>query len=331
MQMGNYGGAVLILGFNRPDKMSNLIAHLGEVKPTRVYVAVDGPRLGNTLDQVKVTEVRKCVERIDWDCEVHTLFQSENMGCRKAVIAAIDWFFSKEEFGIILEDDVLPHPSFFDFIIQMKILYENDDRVMHISGGINSSQNVESEFDHYFSKFVNVWGWATWSDRWKKFNLEEIASSKNVELTAFIKHFQRYKPAFWFQRYVWESKSPLATSWAVPWAYSIIKKDGIAISPTSNLVFNSGFDEAATHGTNKSFADYANLPISRWECRNGVANNTESLFLDELRFNLIRVTDPNLRAWPIIRFHLKLMKFMFIPSGVNSMLARIRLIAFGRN
>ncbi len=329
--MSNYDGAVLILGFNRPDKMSTLIANLSEVKPTRVYVAVDGPRLGNTLDQVKVTEVRECVELIDWDCEVHSLFQSENMGCRQAVIAAIDWFFSKEEFGIILEDDVLPDQSFFNFIIQMKRTYQNDERIMHISGGINSSQHVESEFDHYFSKFVNVWGWATWSDRWQKFNLEQIASSRNVELVAFTKHFERYRPAFWFQRYVWESKSPLATSWAVPWAYSIIKHNGIVISPTSNLVFNSGFDETATHGTNKTFAKYAKLPISRWESRNGVASNTEGLFLDDLRFNLIRVTDPNLRIWQIIRFHLKLMRFMFIPAGVNSMLARVKPIAFGRN
>jgi hypothetical protein len=51
--------------------------------------------------------------RTDWDCEVKMLFRDTNVGCKIGPSSAIDWFFEHGESGIILEDDCVPHPTFF--------------------------------------------------------------------------------------------------------------------------------------------------------------------------------------------------------------------------
>lgn len=107
--------AVLFVLFNRPDTTRRVFEAIREAKPPRLYIAADGPRRGNADDEKNCREVRAVVESIDWDCQVSRRFLDENAGCCKAVSSAISWFFDNEEEGIILEDDCLPHPSFFYF------------------------------------------------------------------------------------------------------------------------------------------------------------------------------------------------------------------------
>ncbi len=71
---------------------------------------------------------------VDWDCEVHTLFREENLGCGRGVSGAISWFFEHEEAGIILEDDIRPEASFFPFVTELLHRYADDPRVWAVSG-----------------------------------------------------------------------------------------------------------------------------------------------------------------------------------------------------
>ena len=68
-------------------------------------MACDGPREGYLGEMEKINKVREIVTKIDWSCEVKTLFREKNLGCKKGVSEAINWFFEHEEEGIILEDD----------------------------------------------------------------------------------------------------------------------------------------------------------------------------------------------------------------------------------
>ena len=105
--------AVLFLLFNRPDTTSKVFEKIRQIKPQRLYVASDGPRESYYGEIEKVKSVREIIKKIDWSCEVKTLFREKNLGCKKAVSSAISWFFNYEEQGIILEDDCLPHIDFF--------------------------------------------------------------------------------------------------------------------------------------------------------------------------------------------------------------------------
>ena len=79
-------------------------------------MAADGPRVDNKDDVLKIAKAREIATKIDWPCELKTLFRDKNLGCKKAASESITWFFNQEEQGIILEDDCLPHSDFFPFV-----------------------------------------------------------------------------------------------------------------------------------------------------------------------------------------------------------------------
>jgi hypothetical protein len=107
--------AVLFLVFNRPDPTRRVFDAIRAARPARLYVAADGPRADRAGEAERCAEVRAMATAVDWPCEVLTLFRDANLGCKRGVAEGIDWFFAHEAEGIILEDDVLPHPSFFAY------------------------------------------------------------------------------------------------------------------------------------------------------------------------------------------------------------------------
>ncbi|MEB0303236.1 nucleotide-diphospho-sugar transferase, partial [Mucilaginibacter sp. 5C4] len=107
--------AVLFIVFNRPDTTDRVFEQIRAAQPSRLYVAADGPRAQKAGEDVLCERTRAITAKVDWPCEVKTLFRESNLGCKNAVSSAIDWFFNNEEEGIILEDDCLPNPDFFRF------------------------------------------------------------------------------------------------------------------------------------------------------------------------------------------------------------------------
>src|SRR6478752_7258722 len=127
---------ILLLIFNRPETTQRVFDSIRSAKPKRLYISADGPRKTKAGEGLLCAEAKKIIESVDWECEVLTNYREDNLGCEKAVSSGIDWFFSHEERGIILEDDCLAHPSFYTFCEQLLAQYNDDTRVMHI-GGVN--------------------------------------------------------------------------------------------------------------------------------------------------------------------------------------------------
>src|ERR1700749_4422312 len=95
--------AVLFIIFNRLDSTHKVFDQIRKASPTRLYIAADGPRFDQEGEEQLCKKTRGIVDKVDWDCEIHTLFRDKNLGCKKAVSSAITWFFNHEEEGIILE------------------------------------------------------------------------------------------------------------------------------------------------------------------------------------------------------------------------------------
>ena len=107
--------SILLLLYNREKVTRGLIERLKSIGSFRkIYVAVDGPK-NSVEDALKVEAVKSAVRDIDFCDDVKLLFRSSNLGCKFGVSQAIDWFFSFEDEGIILEDDCYPSLQFFQF------------------------------------------------------------------------------------------------------------------------------------------------------------------------------------------------------------------------
>jgi hypothetical protein len=253
--------AVLFLVFNRPDTTVRVFNEIRKARPPRLYVAADGPRAGRVGEVELVESVRMIATEVDWSCDVKTLFRKDNLGCKVAVSGAITWFFEHEEAGVILEDDCLPHPDFFNFCETMLDYYRDDERVDVITG--NNFQNGQQRGigTYYFSKYNHCWGWASWRRAWHHYQGDlpfwpDWEQSDEWRTHCPDKVERRYWEKVFDQVYAGG-----IDTWDYPWTACVWKHAGLTVTPIVNLVSNIGFGADATHTFDPN-AHQANLPVA---------------------------------------------------------------------
>lgn len=245
--------AVLFLVFNRLETTKVVFESIRRAKPKKLYISSDGSRESRINEDEKVKEVRDyLLSNIDWPCDVKTLFREKNLGCKYAVSSAIDWFFKQESMGIILEDDCLPSQSFFFFCQDLLEKYKDDMRVWHISGDNFQDDNIRGEADYYFSRYNHVWGWASWADRWSKYDVEInsfplFEQDKQIKNTWSNNKLQKYWLGLFSQVY-----NNRIDTWDYQWTYTCWLHTGASILPNKNMIKNIGFGEDATHTIDKN-------------------------------------------------------------------------------
>ena len=238
---------VLLLIFNRPEQTAKIFEQISLVRPAKLYVAADGPRIDKLGESEKCTQARFIVDKVDWPCRVVTLFRDTNLGCREAVSSAVNWFFEQEEEGIILEDDCLPSSDFFSFCKAMLHTYRHDSRIGHICGSNFQLGQKRGDGSYYFSRIPHVWGWASWRRAWKGYdvNISTFPEFKSSRLMEGIPAFSEFSEQ-WLNTFERVYKDNFDT-WDYQYTYHHLVNNRLAIIPNSNLIKNIGFDEQATH------------------------------------------------------------------------------------
>jgi hypothetical protein len=234
---------ILFLIFNRPDLTQKVFNAIKEIKPKKLYVVADGPRLNKQNEDKKTQLCRKIIdEQVDWDCEVKSIFRDENLGSGLGIYEAINWFFDQEEYGIILEDDCLPNKSFFYFCDELLKKYIKDDQIMHISGNGYLLNMIPVKESYYFSQVPLSWGWATWRRSWKKMN---------YKMADFEQNFSKLPEIGKIWENDWKDvlENRVPDAWDFQWYFTILSNNGYCIHPAESLIENIGFCSDATHTT----------------------------------------------------------------------------------
>ena len=247
--------------FNRPSLTRLVFDAIRQAMPSKLLVIADGPR-HHILDEAeKCEKARSIVEEVDWDCEVLTNFSEVNLGCKKRVSSGLDWVFSKVEEAILLEDDCLPHPTFFRFCDELLKKYCNDTRVMAISGNNFQFGRRRTEYDYYFSRYCHCWGWATWQRSWQYYDISMNLWPKIRDddwLKDMLNNFfeERYRKRL-FQA-VYDNQ---IDTWAYQWTFTCWIQSGLTILPQTNLVSNIGFSADSTH-TKDARSPLSNMEVN---------------------------------------------------------------------
>lgn len=237
---------VLFLIFNRPEPTREVFEAIRAYQPARLYVAADGPRPEKGGEWALCAETRSVLKGVDWDCKVETLLRDQNLGCGTAVSEAIYWFFDQEEEGIILEDDCLPAPSFFSFCEEMLDRYRDQPEVGSVSGNNFLPRGLHMEQPYGFSKYVQIWGWATWRRFWKNYDFKLVGDWEEWE-----KIIRRVNPVqnqanYWLQIFK-TLRAGLIDTWDYQVMFSSWRHEYVHIFPSRNLVANLGYGTDATH------------------------------------------------------------------------------------
>ncbi len=242
---------VLLIGYNRSHLLEKSLHTLYECNVQNLYVYLDGPKIGKVLDEKKVQACHKIVDDYRNKMKINLNNNLENQGCKKTVIAAINWAFESEKELIILEDDIEFGSEFLEFMKISLKLYANEKDVLTISGHNRMSKQdvirIDYNFGTYFTKFPDVWGWATWRNRWSEYDGDVFRKNK-IKYWTLLKnlHFSPFFYLYLIYNFYLERVGKLDT-WDYQWTYNSIINSRVNLISSYNLVKNIGFGEDATH------------------------------------------------------------------------------------
>jgi hypothetical protein len=241
---------VVFLIFRRPDLTAQVFEAIRQAQPKQLLIVADGPR--NAAEAELCQQTRTVTENIDWDCQVLRNNAEVNLGSRKRVSSGLDWAFEHISEAIILEDDCLPHPSFFGYCHTLLARYRDNPNIYCISGNnFLNGQWRGQEDSYYLSNYPLTWGWATWRRAWQHYDhhLAEWPALRQGEYLAGILD-SLLEVHYWqniFDRLHHQSQPD---AWDYAWTLTCWRHRGLTIHPNRNLVLNIGFRDDATHTKN---------------------------------------------------------------------------------
>lgn len=238
---------ILFIFFNRKDIALQTFQRIKAAKPTTLYISQDGARTAKGETEANIVkETRDAImSMIDWECDVHTRFMTENIGCAQGVKTAIDWMLETEEYGMILEDDCVVSDSFFPYMEDILKRYRNDQRIGMVAG-TNPISGFRSNTSFHFSRFKSCWGWGTWARAWKNMNMDMTWRKHDLQTVINNSGFNGRNNSKWkFQLRCIDNDYVSAWDWQ--WYFSLAAQNQLCVYPAVNLVSNIGNDKEATH------------------------------------------------------------------------------------
>jgi len=245
---------VLVTSFIRPNFLMSILEIIEKRSDIDLYFATDGPR--NNDDKIKINKCLNIIKQSKFKFNSkNMLVREQNYGTKFGIKNNIDWFFSKNKLGIVLEDDCLPDNTFFDAIFEGLKIHKNSSKYMSVSGSdyfpINSNQSKTFYRDSYFPM---VWGWGSWSDKWNLYKLDipdlnilvnktanKIYGEKNtLEKILFVDVFKK--------RFT-EVNTGLINTWDYSLMASAWRNDMVCLQSNFNMIINLGFGKDAAHTT----------------------------------------------------------------------------------
>lgn len=258
---------VLFTPFARPEYARRTFDAIKKARPRKLYFYSDKARKGNAEEEEKNNTVRALVNEIDWPCELKTFFREEHSGSvYTSVWDAFTWMFENEEQAIILEEDCVPSPAFFDFCDKLLPRFRDDKRIWVITGNNFIEGYNPNNYDYFFSSFPYMWGWASWRDRWQKIYTGDLPYDKIKEYRLFDQIYANRRAARQALRFT--SRIIKTRSWDYRFQISMKCHGGFGVIPRVNLVSNIGIFGAHNKGNYTVFRNRELPDFESYDIRN---------------------------------------------------------------
>ena len=254
---------VLFITFRRPDTTRKVLEMIRQAQPKRLYIAQNFLGSTNTEEIKKWNDVRAIIENVDWDCDVRRLYRKHYLDAKTSISTAINWFFENEGEGIILEDDCLPHPTFFRFCEELLEKYRDDERIAMISGDNFQFGRKRTEYSYYFSRYTHIWGWASWRRAWENYDVD-MKIWPEIRDGGWLRDLLGDKKSVRYWKKMFENvHQGKIDTWDYQWVFSCWVQSVMAIMPNVNLISNIGFGSEALHTREKNkFSNIKTEPIT---------------------------------------------------------------------
>lgn len=235
---------VLVIGFNRPDKIVNLLERLYDLGVKNLFVSLDGPR--NSVESVICEETLMQVKAFQSQFNLSVVWRDYNLGCNLGVVSALDWFFRQHGCGIVLEDDCYPEDSMLLVLEEKLALIGSDQSDI---GMITAHNPFTSWTSDVSSRYALIQGWATTAEVWFevrsdyfRITFPQLSARKRLGRSLA-------ESIFWWAN---SNRARLGgvDTWDGIFADRMWRLGYRTYVPERNLILNFGFDERATHTKN---------------------------------------------------------------------------------
>jgi hypothetical protein len=218
-------------------------------------------------DLAKVLECREIAATFNADNQYRNRLLESNLGCGLAMRSAIDWFFEHVDAGIIIEDDIDFDGSFLQTMDYLLSELQDDARVGSVTGlnpiskflpaNVNESNNL-----FIGHRFFSSWGWATWKNRWQKYEFDLTGWQSKISRFTLWKRFGILGTRFLANKFNAVSAGKIDT-WDYQFLAMQIRYDLKCVAPIKNQIGNLGFRADATH-TKSNQPQYAELDSNEY-------------------------------------------------------------------
>lgn len=240
---------VAVFVYNRLDNTRATLTHLCMnrlAEETDVYVFSDGGKDESSWRQVNA--VRSYLHGFQEDVKKSGALKSltlverpENIYLERNIMEGIAAVFENHDRIIVLEDDICTSPYFLEYMNEALDTYEEQPKVMHISGFTNldltSNDPVMTGRDIYFTPHMSGWGWSTWRDRWNG-HFRHYDSRKEALKGMTVEDQVRMQYGGVFPCLKSLDKTPIP--WDICWEIAIYKAGGLCLTPVHTMVRNIG-------------------------------------------------------------------------------------------
>jgi len=242
--MKNKEVAVLLIAFGRVDYARQTFESIKKAQPAKFYFYTNKGRAEHPDECQRNEIVKSMAKEVDWPCEFKTWFRDEPVGVLDSIRLAIDWVFQNEEMAIVMEEDSVGAPSWYDFAAEMLVRYKDDQRIWMIGGSNYAEEYNPLGNSYHFSRNFFINGWASWRDRWNKVpwgHLNFDVLFKNKVLDSYFPtkaqrsfHIKRLKA---YGKEVEQNQC-----WDIAFWYYGIANYSFSIIPSHHLVQNIGLE-----------------------------------------------------------------------------------------
>ncbi len=248
---------IVVFAYNRPNHLKLTLEKLRYNKyadKSILHIFCDGIKVNSDIEKNRA--IRSIINNSNGFQKKYLHFKEKNIGLANSIITGVSEVFDSNESAIILEDDLLTHPFFLSYMNHSLNHYKENKNIFLISGYNHPSKilKIPSNYsqDIYFSPRASSWGWATWSDRWKKIEWNTDTLLQKIEKYKYdINHAgEDLKITLKLQ------KMGVVDSWAVRFCTNIAIKNGLVVYPIRSLIENIGMDGSGRHS--KKTSKYAN-------------------------------------------------------------------------
>ena len=242
--------AVCIFGYRRPEKLKRLLEQILRSSNSgtfKYFVFIDGP--GEASHRTTIKSSVKVAQKFIEQTNGSVLESPVNKGLATSIISGVSEVLELFDNVIVLEDDLIIHPDFFNYMCIAIDMMRYDKSILNVSGFQYPRGSIEypNLNDSGMIKLMrpHTWGWAISKTNWAKLVWDMKQISKWAETPALARKFAFMGPDL--PNMLAEQTHGRLDSWGVRMAANQCKLDQFTLYPNRSLVQNDGFDDVAVH------------------------------------------------------------------------------------